>query len=476
VQNVTTPQYESAPTPTILVVDDDERIQRVLVARLKDAGFATQTANDGEAALVTCRDKTTRPDLVILDVMMPGKDGFQVCHEIKESRETRSIPVLLLTALDGDDERARGAQAGADDFLTKPFNAQDLLERVRTLLGIRRLEQLAEHMATVEQIVDPNRPAARVGGATILLIEDEDAQRQLYQTWLADEGHLVREASSLAQAHELLAHNDYDLVLSDVMLPDGDGRDFVKQIRVRPELADVPIIILTALSQTDQKLAGFNAGADDYLVKPFDMAEFKARVEVQLRRRATMARLTERLRATAWRAVTDSLTGMYGRSFFDAHLKQQLALARRYQRPLSILMIDIDHFKKVNDALGHLAGDEIIRKVGDRLRKRLRLSDVLCRYGGEEFAVILPEITLSGAKYTAEELRELVCCEPFVVMGQPVNITISVGVASARGGSSEALVQAADRALYRAKALGRNRAEVGSLDPWNAADSDVDTE
>ena len=122
----------------------------------------------------------------------------------------------------------------------------------------------------------------------------------------------------------------------------------------------------------------------------------------------------------------------------------------------------------VGIALGHQAGDEIIRRVGDRLRRRLRLSDVLCRYGGEEFAVILPEITLSGAKYTAEELRELVGGEPFLVMGQALAITISCGVSSARGGTAEALVQASDRALYRAKALGRNRVEVGSLDPWSA--------
>lgn len=460
-------ERDLAPTPSILVVDDDERIQRVLVTRLRDAGFTTSTVSDGESALVVCRNTETRPDLVILDVMMPGKDGFQVCHELKESRDTRAIPVLLLTALDGDDERARGAQAGADEFLTKPFNGQDLLERVRSLLGIKRLAQLAEHRATVDQIIDTHRPAARVGGATVLLLEDDEAQRLLYRTWLEDGGHVVRDAGSLGQAFELLEHADYDLVLSDVMLPDGDGRDFVRVVRERQDFADVPVVMLTALSDTEQKVAGFDAGADDYLVKPFDAAEFRARVEVQLKRRAAMQRLSERLRATAWRAVTDNLTGMYGRSFFDAHLRQQLAMARRYQRPLSIVMVDVDHFKRVNDQLGHLAGDEVIRKVGDRLRRRLRLSDVLCRYGGEEFAVILPEITLSGAKFTAEELRELIASEPFAVMGNSVQITISAGVASARGGSAEALVQAADRALYRAKALGRNRVEVGSLDPWS---------
>jgi two-component system cell cycle response regulator len=466
----TLPQSDAAPSPTILVVDDDERIQRVLVTRLRDAGFATLAVSDGEQALAACRDVDTRPDLVILDVMMPGKDGFQVCHEIKENRETRVIPVLLLTALDGEAERARGAQSGADEFLTKPFNAQELLDRVRSLLGVRQLEQLADHRATVERLVDPNRPAARVGGASVLLIEDNDAQRTLYKSWLADVGHTVQEATSLDGARGALANADYDLIVADVMLPDGDVRHLVRSLRERQDLADLPMLLVTALSETEQKVLGFDAGADDYLVKPVEELEFKARVDVQLRKRASMQRLSERLRATAWRAVTDSLTGMYGRSFFDAHLRQHLALARRYHRAISIVMMDVDHFKKVNDRLGHLAGDDAIRKVGDRLRRRLRHSDVLCRYGGEEFAIILPEITLSGAKYTAEELRELVSSEPFTVMGQTLSITISAGVASARGGSAESLVQAADRALYRAKSLGRNRVEVGSVEPWSVGD------
>jgi two-component system cell cycle response regulator len=454
--------------PVILVVDDDERIRRALVTRLQHSGFATRDAADGEAALAICRAEATRPDLVILDVMMPGKDGYQVCQELKGANVTRGLPVILLTALDGEDERSRGARVGADEFMTKPFNSVELLARIRLLLGMRQMERLAEQRATVEEIVDVSRQPVPASGACVMVLEDDDAQRQLYATWLTDEGHEVRVASTLEEGLQLLASTDFDLLIVDVLLPDGDGRDLVRQARQVLATAEVPILLLTHLSDIEEKLRGFEAGADDYLVKPIELPELRARVTAQLRRRSAMVRLTERLRAAAWRAVTDSLTGAYGRSFFDAHLRQQVALARRFQRPVSVLMLDIDHFKRVNDAMGHLAGDEVLRGLAERLRKRLRMADVLCRYGGEEFVVIFPETSLPSAVQLAEELRDLIGKTPFRAHHTEVPITISIGVACARGGTPEALVHAADRALYRAKEMGRNRVEVGTVEAWTA--------
>jgi len=258
----------------------------------------------------------------------------------------------------------------------------------------------------------------------------------------------------LSVARDLIDSTDWDILLLDRRLPDGDGVNFCREIRKNSPHRY--IILLTGDATQQSKLAGFDCGADDYVTKPFQMEELLARVragrrivELQKALLASNRRLEELSR-------TDDLTGVGNRRFFDAELASRFEHAQRYGRPLTLVMIDIDHFKNVNDTFGHQAGDEVLQHVARVLQRNTRRSDFVARFGGEEFVVLLPETALLEGLQVAEKIRAAVPAENL-----PTRVTVSAGVAAIplQLDTPEELVAAADRALYRAKEKGRNRVE-----------------
>jgi diguanylate cyclase (GGDEF)-like protein len=290
-------------------------------------------------------------------------------------------------------------------------------------------------------------------GPEVVVVEDDRSVARLVATSLRRDGYSVRCAEALSPARELIGATEWDILLLDRRLPDGDGVTFCHEIREKNSHGY--IILLTGDASQESKLAGFDCGADDYVTKPFQMDELLARVragrrivELQKALLASNRRLEELSR-------TDDLTGVGNRRSFDAELVSRFEHALRYGRPLTLVMIDIDHFKEVNDTFGHQAGDEVLQRIARVLQRSTRQSDFVARFGGEEFVVLLPETPLLEGLRVAEKIRAAVAAENF-----PTHVTVSAGVAAMRHiDFPDALIAAADAALYKAKESGRNRVE-----------------
>lgn len=306
----------------------------------------------------------------------------------------------------------------------------------------------------------PDRGSDEGADVRVLIADDDPDILSLLRLLLERAGYAVVAAGDGLEALQLAAEHAPDLCVLDISMPGADGYTVCRELQARPDAP--PVIFLTAHAHTTARVSGLDVGAVDYVVKPFNGDELLARVRAALRTKTTQDAL--RVEAT-----TDPLTGLPNRAHLDAVADEFLALAERSGRPLACLMIDLDHFKRVNDTYGHAAGDAVLVEVGCRFGRAVRRSDVLVRYGGEEFLVLLPDTDAAGAVTMAGRLRDSLEAAP-VVYSEPerdpvaIDVRASVGVASWREGigSVAGLVALADRALYRAKALGRDRVELAA--------------
>ncbi len=301
--------------------------------------------------------------------------------------------------------------------------------------------------------------------STILVADDEPINRSLIQRRLERAGYRVLTAENGSEAVERTLASLPDLVILDVMMPVMDGLEACRRIKDDEATRDIPIIFLSARDETEVKVNGLLLGANDYISKPFKAEELLARVDVAMRLKHERDRLRETVeeaRAHAElaqeRAVTDALTGLSNRYGLQRSLVREHAQARRYERPLACLMIDLDNFKKVNDTYGHNAGDTALQQVATILIEAVRRSDMVFRYGGEEFLALLPETDLEGAVALAEKIREAASARLFGDGQYVFSLTLSVGAANLYGSESgNDMIARADLALYHAKEQGRNR-------------------
>ena len=296
---------------------------------------------------------------------------------------------------------------------------------------------------------------------TIVLIEDDPNLSLLLAHHMERQGWAIHAATSLAGAREVFRTTGWDLALLDRRLPDGDGLELCAELR-----AQAPhgyILMLTGESSDQAKLEGFQHGADDYVTKPFQLDELMARIRAGLRIVELQKALIASNRQLEDLSLTDGLTNLRNRRAFDEEIAMRFEEVRRYQRPLSVAVVDVDHFKVVNDLYGHDAGDAVLRAIAELIKRATRGTDFVARYGGEEFAVILPETNLADGIHFAEKLRASIASAKIQVGDKAYALTISVGVAgvphSELSGAAE-LVRAADQALYRSKKNGRNRIEA----------------
>ncbi len=281
----------------------------------------------------------------------------------------------------------------------------------------------------------------------ILIVDDQQSVRVLLRRYLEKIDCEVVEAKSGEEAlKKVEAENErLSLILLDVMMPGIDGFEVCKKIRENPTLSSVYIIMLTAKTESKSKVNGLDSGADDYITKPFNREELQARIRTGLR-------TAEEKRG----AIKDALTQLYNRHFLNTWISQEVERAKRYKHPLSMVMLDLDHFKKVNDTFGHDAGDVVLVELAGILRDHCRKTDLPVRWGGEEFVLLLPETDMKGAKKLAEKIRIAVKGHEFTKAG---SLTASLGVA-AFSGSKEDLLKRVDQALYQAKGSGRDQVKV----------------
>jgi two-component system cell cycle response regulator len=449
-------------TARVLVVDDILSNVKLLEAKLSAEYFEVVSAFNGLECLAKMDEAL--PDIVLLDVMMPGMDGFEVCRRIKNNPKTAHVPVVMVTALDQPSDRVAGLEAGADDFLTKPVDDAALFARVRSLVRLKMMTDELRMRETTGQSMGLVDPAMTLMDANptgrVLVIEDRPESVAWFASALSP-GHQVSSVDTFEEALVRVRGGDFDLIVVSLGMRGFDGLRLCSQLRSLPEGRNVPILVVVSDGDRRKLTQALEMGVNDYLTRPVDKNELVARVRTQLRKKRYADRLRHNVQLSLEMAITDQLTGLHNRRYMSRHLDNLISAAGRSGKPLAFLILDIDYFKAVNDGHGHDIGDEVLKEFANRIAANVRGIDLACRYGGEEFVVVMPETEVSLAFTIAERLRKSIETNPIVISRAPgkLNITISIGIAGSEGpaDTAEALLHRADQALYSAKRTGRNR-------------------
>ena len=449
-------------TARVLVVDDILANVRLLEAKLSAEYFEVIVAMNGIEAL-ECMHRS-KPDIVLLDVMMPGMDGIEVCRRIKSNPKTHHIPIIMVTALDQADDRVRGLEAGADDFLSKPLDDLALFCRVRSLVRLKMLtDELrsrtsgGENLGLVsdcEHLLAVDRPGK------VLVVDNRGVLYDRIKLALGHRHHVTLADDPQAMIGEAAA-GGYELMIVNLDLENYDGLRLCSQLRSLESTRQTPILIIFDPGEQQRMIRALEIGVNDYLVRPIDKQELMARVNTQVRRCRYTAMLRSLVQQSWELAITDPLTGLFNRRYMETQVAAQVDDAVHGKQDLALLLVDVDLFKAINDNHGHDVGDRVLTELGQRFRSNLRAIDLPCRIGGEEFVIALPDTDLAGACMVAERLRRAVHAKAFNGDANPgpLTLTISIGVAGLEspGDTLEHMLKRADEALYRAKRDGRNR-------------------
>jgi two-component system cell cycle response regulator len=448
-------------TARILVVDDIPANVKLLQARLTAEYFDVVTATNGPDALEICA--RTKIDVVLLDIMMPGMDGFEVCRRLKANEATAEIPIVMVTALDQTADRVKGLRCGADDFLTKPVNDLQLVTRVKSLVRLKTLTDELRLRASTTEAIGLGTVAPAVVSTTppaVLIIDDRTSSAERIAAMLrgkADVDIVADPNTAVFRAVD----RAFDCAIISATLGAVDPLRICSQLRALERTRFLPTILVTEPGDNERVIRALDLGVNDYIVRPVDSEELAARVATQVKRKRFNDELRKNVTDTIELAVTDSLTGLHNRRYLENHLQTLFDRAVARRKPLSVLIADIDRFKAVNDTHGHDAGDDVLREFARRLRGAVRGLDLACRLGGEEFIVVMPETEAGIAEKVGERIRALTAGSPFAIAGpsRGIDVTVSVGVATlSYGGDTVAsLMKRADLALYEAKGGGRNR-------------------
>ncbi len=439
----------------VLIVDDLAPNIHLLEVKLAAHYYDCLTAMNGEDAIeIANREKL---DLILLDAMMPGMNGFEVCRKIKSNPKTWHIPIVMVTVLEETKDRIRGLKAGADDFITKPIDDFNLMARVKSLLRLKMVtDQLLSHTGHTVENSRPILDQLEKRSGHILIVDDHmgrmekiaEPLRAMHSTTLETDPKKATE----------LARQKTDLVIVSLMSPQFDGLRFCAGLRSNAVTRDLPILAIGDMDDQARLVRAYDIGINDTLLRPIEQQEVLARVNTQLKRKFYADSLKENFNESLEMVVTDPLTGLGNRRYLEHSVRPLFDEFEQSGTPFSLAVFDIDHFKRVNDILGHDVGDVILQEVAMRLATNVRAIDVLSRYGGEEFVIVMPGSTQDDAVLALNRMRGFISNSPIQINGQAFSITLSAGVAEvASGDHLRDVFKRADDALYRAKQNGRNQ-------------------
>ena len=439
----------------ILVVDDLAPNIHLLEVKLQAEYYDVVTARSGYEALeIAGKEKL---DLILMDAMMPGMNGFEACKKLKENPQTWHIPVIMVTALEETKDRVAGLEAGADDFITKPIDDFNLMARVRSLLRLKMVtDQLLSHTGHTHANSRPLLDRIDKRSGRILLIEDQEFRGQKISEPLS-KVHKVTIETDPERAIKMV-NSGTDLIIVSLVSTSFDGLRVCASLRFNEESRDIPILIIGDPEDETRLVRAYDIGINDTLMRPIEKQEMQARVNTLLRRKFYSDSLRENFNDNLELVVSDPLTGLGNRRFFDRAIEPLFESLEENDEAFSMIVFDIDHFKRVNDILGHDMGDQILKEVAARLVTNMRAIDIVSRYGGEEFMIAMPNTDEEAALVAADRIRALIAGTPIYVDGQALQITTSAGVAQVHKGEQlRDVFKRADAALYKAKQSGRNK-------------------
>lgn len=446
----------------ILIVDDELLNLKLISGILSSEPYNLTTVTSGREALIKIEELP--PDIILLDIMMPEMDGFAITRQLKNDPETKNIPIILLTSLTDYQDNIKGLEAGADEFLNKPVQAEELLTRIQSLLRMKeyhdRLSCKVSSEESFTQTLDLLNAKDQFQQGIVLLVEDDPKYQHLLKSHLAEQPYQLLSAKTGREALALLEREPIDCVLIDILLPDMDGFTICKKINENEAYRHIQTVGITSMKDLGMKIKGIEAGFDDYLIKPVNFTELKVRIKALLKKKTYLDQLQNKYHAVFQQAISDSLTGLYNNAYCKHFLQLDLQKAKRQGYPISLIMADLDNFKQVNDEYGHITGDLVLKEVATILTQSIRLTDVAARYGGDEFALILPYTDPDNAIILAERILTSVDSHAFTANDTNLDIktTISLGITTYPGHANSMieLFEQADQALYKAKQQGKN--------------------
>lgn len=447
-------------TATILVVDDLEPNVKLLEAKLLKEYYTVLSAFNGKQALEVLRNR--KVDIVLLDVMMPEMDGFETCRMIKSDPQLMHIPVVMVTALSDIEDRVKGLEAGADEFLNKPVNDTALFARVRSLTRtVAVFDELRLRNKTNNALGAASMDLTnQIANSKILVIDDDIVQAKNISKILLSLTPNIKQIYSYEEA--TIDNMQPDAVIISCQMQEEDPLRLVAMLRSKEIMRNSAIMLLAEEETIRLVTKGLEVGANDYFIYPVDKNELLARMSTQLKRKEYLDHLKDQLDESVNMSIKDGLTNLYNRRFFDLHLEQMATKAIEEGKPLAVLMMDMDHFKEVNDTYGHPAGDAVLKDLSAIIKNCTRLTDLTARYGGEEFVIVLNNANKDDALSVGERIRKRVEEHEFLLPdGRIIHKTVSIGVSEFNPDLSLAeWVENADKALYEAKDTTRNRVVV----------------
>ena len=444
----------------ILVVDDLAPNRHLLEVKLTAEYYEVISAASGEDALKIAA--TEKIDLVLLDAMMPGLSGFEVCEMMKNNAQTWHIPIVMVTALDETTDRIRGLECGADDFISKPIDDFHMLTRVRALLRLKMVtDQLLSHTG---QSIEDSRPmleAMERSNGNILIVDSTELKMERIAKSLRSKHNVTLQMDPKAALADAVRNKD--LIIVSLLSPTFDGLRLCASLKANEATRDIPILAIADPMDEARLVRAYELGVNDTLIPPILTPELIARVSTQLKRKFYSDTLRDSFNESLEMVVTDTLTGLGNRRYFDKSVLPMIDEAQM-GTAFSMVLFDVDHFKRVNDILGHDVGDLVLQEIAARLASNFRAIDVVARYGGEEFVVAMPNTIANEAYIGADRIRALISGTPISLDGQALSVSISAGVATSEPGeSARSIFKRADQALYQAKKLGRNCVVISNM-------------